>query len=246
MNTLCSIQIDLCGGIPDMITHTHTVRSFAGFHRIISEFDCRICLFRGVSSLKHELKPMIGRVNNHLYGDFYTYETTLMNQFKRMAEPHLKSIPKNEWEWLAIAQHHGLPTRLLDWTKNPMVAGYFSVVKDVDQDSVIYVINSNQFNSNIEYDIEPYVYDDDLSEVKIFEPNLITSRIIAQNGIFTVHDNPTLPLEDVPDIEIERIVIKRTIRKELKKTLDMYGINKATLFPGLDGITEYLQWFTTA
>lgn len=222
----------------------HTIHSFSGFHKVISKFDCRKYIFRGVSNKDHKLIPKIGRKVNHVYADFYTYESTLLTQFKKMAEPFLQSIPKNEWEWLAIAQHHGLPTRLLDWTKNPMVAAYFAVNKDSNQDCVIYALDSTRLDSNIDLNFEPYIYDGSI-DVKVFEPNHITSRIIVQNGIFTIHNAPLNPIEDDPIIGIEKIIIKSSARKEIKKSLDMYGINKATLFPGLDGIAEYLEWFTT-
>ena len=221
----------------------YNVASFTRFHQLISNYDYRVYLFRGVSKLSHRLKPKIGRID-HAHGDFYTFESTLMKQFKKLSNPYLSKSPDNEWEWLAIAQHHGLPTRLLDWSRNPMVAAYFAIYSDYNCDSVIYAMDSDQFDANIDYDYEPYVYDDALAnEVKIFEPNHITSRIIAQNGLFTVHSDPMKPLDEIPGIMFDKIIIKKKFRKELKKTLDVYGINKAALFPGLDGITEYLEWF---
>lgn len=222
----------------------HVVNSFSGFHKIISQYNPREYMFRGVANSTYKLRPKIGRKDDHLYGDLYTYETTIMNQFKKLSVPFLTNNPENEWEWLAIAQHHGLPTRLLDWTMNPMVAAYFAVNQDYDVDGVIYSMDNSQLDSNIDFDYEPYVYDE-TDEVRIFEPKHITSRIIAQNGIFTIHNDPTKPLEETPDIIIEKIIIKKKFKKELRHILNVYGINKATLFPGLDGITEYLDWYTT-
>ena len=219
------------------------VGSFINFHQVISKYDYRVYLFRGVSKLSYRLKPKIGRIE-HAHADFYTFESTLMKQFKKLSTPYLNKSPENEWEWLAIAQHHGLSTRLLDWSRNPMVAAYFAICSDYNCESVIYAMDSSQFDENIDYVNVPYIYDSALAnEVKIFEPNHITSRIIAQNGLFTFHSDPMKPLDAIPGIVFDKIIIKRRFKKELKKTLDVYGINKAALFPGLDGITEYLEWF---
>src|SRR5688500_6524171 len=75
-------------------------------------------LFRGVTSVEHSLVPSVGRRR-----DGYSYsrklENELFEQFKREALPFLPQRPSSDWEWLALAQHHGVPTRLLDWSESP-------------------------------------------------------------------------------------------------------------------------------
>ncbi|MDC3411854.1 FRG domain-containing protein [Aquibacillus sp. 3ASR75-11] len=216
----------------------YTVSSFLELHGALEHFKSGDYLFRGVYNTDYKLIPKIGRQSGC---DLFEYEYSIMKQFRRLAVPFLDKTPQNEWEILAIAQHHGLPTRLLDWTKNPIVATYFAVNKQHDSDSIIYVINSSNLDSNIDYNFEPYVYEEDDNEVKLFEPDHVTQRIVAQDGLFTVHNNPLLPLEENEDIEIEKIRINGNCRNTIKQTLDFYGIHKASLFPGLDGITEYLE-----
>lgn len=230
-----------------MIGYEVAVESYAEFHEVIARYDSRQFLFRGVARTTYDLIPRIGRTTDRLHEDLYQYETELMTLFKRNAIPYLTTSPSNEWEWLAIAQHHGLPTRLLDWSRNPIVAAFFAVQESLDEDAVIYALNTGQETLQVatEFEFEPYVYDENrATEVKIYEPDHIIPRIVVQKGCFTVHSDPTLPLNLHPEIFIDRIVIRSHFRKTLKRTLDSYGINTATLFPGLDGLCSYLDWYT--
>jgi hypothetical protein len=217
----------------------YTVSSFSELHEVLEQFNSGDYLFRGVYDLRYKLVPKIGRPRDKGM-DLYEYESSIMKQFRRWAVPFLDKNPQNDWEFLAIAQHHGLPTRLLDWTRNPMVATYFAVNNKHDDDSIVYVIDSSELDSGIDHD--PFVYDEEDNEVTVFEPDHITQRIVTQDGLFTVHNNPKLPLEENEDIEIGKIRIKENCRNKVKQTLDFYGVHKASLFPGLDGITEYLEW----
>ncbi|MBY3544961.1 FRG domain-containing protein [Rhizobium laguerreae] len=76
--------------------------------------------FRGVTSVRHNLTPSVGRVRDLDYS--LDFEMAVFEQFKREALPYLRSRPNDDWEWLALAQHHGVPTRLLDWSESPYVA----------------------------------------------------------------------------------------------------------------------------
>ena len=70
-------------------------------------------VFRGHSSSRYELIASVGR-GFHTSRDRLKYEASLFDIFYREAKEHLVSVPANDWEWLSLAQHHGLPTRLLD------------------------------------------------------------------------------------------------------------------------------------
>jgi hypothetical protein len=164
-------------------------------------------------------------------------ELMILRLFKERAIPHLDFIPNSDWEWLAIAQHHGLPTRLLDWTRNPLVAAYFAIRNEHAGDSAIYAYHDKHF-IDISKHCNPFKY----SRVGRFIPPHITQRITAQTGIFTIHPSPTMPFEDS---SVEQFIIKNEFRRPLKKMLFRYGIHAASLFPDLDGLAQNIEWMRT-
>lgn len=213
------------------------VDNFEGLHKIIQDHDQETTVYRGVKDVSYELIPKVGRKSLIWeHKSVKDAERYMLSLFKQRAIPFLTFSPRNDWEWLALAQHHGLPTRLLDWSRNPLVAAYFAVNEEADTDSAIYVLKSKKYPiSSDEETKSPFEY----SEQRKFIPAHITERIIAQSGLFTIHPDPAQPLSGR---DVEKIIIKNSFRKELKKILFKYDIHMASMFPGMDGLTEHITW----
>lgn len=216
------------------------VSSFGELHQLIQENQTINTVYRGHTSLDYKLVPTVGRVKKFRLEKLKLKQTSassrldhekkILRYFKDRSLPYLERIPSDDWEWLAIAQHYGLATRLLDWTRNPLVAAYFAVASKHTGNSVLYAYDKGFFNyHNLE---SPYL----VEGVKKIYPSSFARRIEAQSGLFTVHEDSTIPLEDIEPEKLHRIIITRSFRSRLKSILERYGIHKATLFPDLDGV----------
>lgn len=151
----------------------------------------------------------------------------------------MAQTPSSEWELLAVAQHHGLPTRLLDWTENPLVAAYFAATTGDEVDGAIYALNTV---SVVDSEISPF----DFPRVAKYRPNHVTNRITAQRGQFTIHSEPAKPLK-VGDsthgaYKVHKITLAASAKKRIRWDLSRLNVNARSLFPDIDGLTKFFCW----
>jgi len=200
-------------------------------------------LFRGQNTDK-DLLPKIARLN--LKGEIKNIEKLMLDEFSRSIIPLSEFKPEDEWDLLALAQHHGLPTRLLDWTYNPLVALWFAVFDvSINENAVVWILNADtdDFRQDTET-IQP------LSNkvTKIYRPKIISRRISSQDGVFSVHklnsDNKFIAFNKNKNYKdkLTKIIIEPKHFTHIKKGLNLLGINNSTIFPDIDGLCKHLEY----
>ncbi|BDS07975.1 hypothetical protein NT6N_30150 [Oceaniferula spumae] len=187
-------------------------------------------------------------------------EHQMIRDFQREAHAWLTATPSSEIEWMALAQHHGIPTRLLDWTTNPLVSLFFAVEN-----------TNTEFDARIHrgkiYDFQIYDYDNvDEQDTKYFDqeigpfrfymPTYTDRRLAAQSSCFTLHPQmefyqkiqydhhftKVLPEE----LAVTSCVIPKARFGAIKAELYELGVSYKTLFPGLDGLGKSITYGCTA
>jgi hypothetical protein len=196
-------------------------------------------IFRGHADAKYKLISSVGRAT-HTSKSAEKFEQSLFTIFRREAPGFTSIIPTNEWEWLSMAQHHGLPTRLLDWTNNPLVALYFAVNDRPDIDGSLYALRAPRKAPRGVQAGSPFSIDQPVK----FYPNLVTPRIRAQEGVFVVCSDLTVPLDKSlrSDWRLDLLKIPAASKVSLKYELFRLGVHESALFPDLDGLAARLAW----
>jgi hypothetical protein len=226
--------------------------------------------FRGMSDASYDLKTSLMQL-----GDGYDRnEGHILRNFRKYARRG--DVPDDSvWNWLALAQHHGLPSRLLDWTYSPCVAMHF-VTEDLERsntDGIIWCVDYVHTNQLLpdklrallhEEGAEMFTVDmlDSLAStlpefdrlarnefVIFFEPPSLDDRIVNQFALFSMMSDPTAMLDrwlaDKPDL-YRRVIIPAEMKWEVRDKLDQINISERVLFPGLDGLSRWLKRHYTA
>jgi len=221
----------------------HTVDSWGDLSDLLERYRERRWLFRGETRCDHgSLVPKIGRPSRLPRGnDERRYslknEMRVFGEFQRASRPYIQYEPSSSIEWLALGQHHGLPTRLLDWTESFLVAAFFAVEKAGTRngkpcDALIYGVQDVE---EIEGDYDVFQQ----SGVFAYRPGHISPRIPAQRSVFTVHSDPT---EDFANEVTFRCEIASSACWQIKRTLNAAAINYGSMFPGIDGLCRQIDW----
>ena len=215
--------------------------------------------FRGHGDIDWPLTPSALRYRTE---DDRNKALQLLSDFKRFADIKLERPPadNDELKWIQLARHYGLPTRLLDWTRNAAVALYFACSEKSDKDGAVYILDPVELNRKIDVKA-PRVYDPNLDSelIRIYlkmdgkintrgigtisiNPTWNSPRIIIQQGAFTIAGSKYFTLTAKEASSLVYIKIKKENKNILLEELERVGINEMSIFPELEHLCSYLKW----
>jgi len=196
-------------------------------------------------------------------------EEHILRNFIRYSRPHFTTPPVNEWEVLVAAQHHGLPTRLLDWTYSPLVAAHFATVSTGhESDRVIWRLDWQSVHRRFGLpelalqieDLEgilgggrpmtPWALYSRPTDAKpfacMFEPPSLNARIVAQSATFTLCSDKRMPFDRFLDghglgSALTKFIIPAGEAARFRDQLDLVSVDERRLFPDLDGVAGQMK-----
>ena len=223
-------------------------------------------VYRGMRSFGYTLSTSLQRLG----GNYHELEHHLLRNFRKYARDTTTPPSATVWDWLALAQHHGLTTRLLDWTYSPYVALHFATddLHAYHQDGIIWALNyvkaaeqlppalqgalahegSNVFTSELLAPAAPSLAAlQDLQQepfVLFLEPPSLDARIVHQYALFSCMSTPQALLHhwlsEHPGLFF-RIRIPARLKWEVRDKLDQANITERVLMPGLGGLSSWLH-----
>jgi hypothetical protein len=236
-----------------------------GLRRFRSSFA-----FRGMPDVNEDLVTGLARLGDN----FEQTEPHILRAFRKYARPE-EAAGTSLWNWLALAQHHGLPTRLLDWTYSPYVALHFAVetMETFDRDAVVWCVDFVKANALLPDVLKGIaarecagVFSADMLDeaartlggfdtlgkdnpfVVFLEPPSLDARIVNQFALFSLMSSPTARLDHWLDQHPDlshRLVIPKELKWEVRDKLDQANVTERVLFPGLDGLSRWLKRYYT-
>lgn len=234
------------------IENIKDIKSLREYIEIIEELiklngEKKHVVYRGQNT-DQPLLPKLGRIKLRNNRYCKSSEVLMFEDFKRNYYPLAEYKTNYDLDLLALAQHHGLPTRLLDWSYNALIALWFavSVEPEKNQNAVIYMLFAEEENFIVEEDITKFnIFE--YNTIIMFRSNVVSKRISSQSGLFSLHNTDSngkmIALEKSELCsKLKKITISTDSISTIRNSLQNVGINNYSVFPDIDGLCKHLGW----
>ena len=224
--------------------------------------------FRGHVSLQWPLVPSLSRRLQQFSPEPRLWplrEARAMRIFRRKAHIYLddRSALDDDLRCLALMQHHGAATRLLDFTKSPFVAAFFAL-ESAARDVAVFALNTpalwhavpdfdisltrSQIDPRVPGNFERYFASNRMPLLWFGEPSVMDARLVAQSGLFVLPGVLDQPLDVILDGYggseqlLTQFILPLDMRDEAMRALYRMNVTYATLFPDLDGLARSVSY----
>jgi hypothetical protein len=238
------------------------LETWEAFLELVSHPPYSHWAFRGE---RDERWPLFSSLSRYLQnsgvapGAWSEQEARILRIFKRKAHQFLDKPPdwEDDFQWLALMQHHGAPTRLIDFTWSPYVAAFFALERTLG-DGVVWAMNPARVDSSraptpvrtdprVKDNFQRFFLKGRRQFIWMGEPHTMNRRLIAQSGTFAVPSVLDVAIEDMlSDADQENILAKcvltHVVREVGMRELYRMNITYATLFPDLDGLAKSMGY----
>lgn len=204
-------------------------------------------VFRGQTG-DYPLLPKLCRLKAK--GKILHIEQALLQEFKRI-NPLLieQQGTMNDWDYLTLGQHFGLPTRLLDWSNNALTALWFATAVHeygrVQDYAIVWILMAQEKDFDLDIDsVHPF----NVPETKIVRPRIIKQRINNQSGLFSVPSSREIEekcnMDESDSFKEKLIKVKIAVDNfpDIRNDLNTLGVNAFSIYPELEGLCAFLQW----